>query len=91
LAKPVVILDKNNQNNHITDLVPLPGYHPIKCPFFVKRGMKQLSLVDVRHKVEYKMYDDENCKLGYNKVSIVDRGSGRFDLLFVVNEGNAKV
>jgi hypothetical protein len=36
------------------------------------------------------MYTDDNSKLGYNKVSIVDKGSGRFDLLFVVQEGKDK-
>ncbi len=86
LQKPVVITDKNKENNHITDLVALPGYHPVKCPFFVKRGMKAVSLVDVKNQVEYVMYSELNTKLGYNKVSVIDRGSGKFELLFVAAE-----
>lgn len=79
-----MIQDKNKDNNHVTDLIAIPGYHPVKCPFFVKRGAKSTSLVDVKNLVEYIMYNDDNSKLGYNKVSVVDKGSGRFDLLFVV-------
>jgi len=86
LQKPVVITDKNKENNHITDLVALPGYHPVKCPFFVKRGMKAVSLIDIKNQVEYVMYSELNTKLGYNKVSVIDRGSGKFELLFVVAE-----
>ena len=33
------------------------------------------------------MYEDANNKWGYNKVSIIDRQEGRFNLLFVVAEG----
>lgn len=84
LMKPVVIMDRNKENNHITDLIALPGYHPVKLPFFIKRGIKAVSLIDVKNLVEYVMYTDDNSKLGYNKVSLVDKGSGRFDLLFVV-------
>ena len=29
-----------------------------------------------------------NNKWGYNKVSLVDRGEGRFNMLFIVNEGD---
>ncbi len=90
LVKPVIITNKNKENNHITDLYPLPGYHAVKCPFFVKRGMQTVSLVDVKNMVEYVMYEEENAKLGYNKMSVIDRGQGRFDLLFVVSEGGAK-
>lgn len=90
LAKPIVIVDKDKENNHITDLFALPGYHPVKCPFFVKRGMKTVSLVDVKNLVEYVMYSEMNSKLGYCKISLVEKGSGRFDLLFVVAEGKDK-
>jgi len=90
LAKPIVIVDKDKENNHITDLFALPGYHPVKCPFFVKRGMKTVSLVDVKNLVEYVMYSEMNSKLGYCKISLVEKGSGRFDLLFAVAEGKDK-
>jgi len=36
------------------------------------------------------MYEDANNKWGYNKVTVVDRGEGRFNLLFIVNEGQQR-
>jgi len=90
LQKPVIIIDKDKDNNHITDLIALPGYHPVKCPFFVKRGMKAISLVDVKNNAEYILYKELNTKLGYNKISLIDKGLGKFELLFVVAEDKEK-
>ena len=49
-----------------------------------------MSLVDMLNRRNYPMYEDPNNKWGYNKVSMVDRGEGRFNLLFIVNEGRDK-
>jgi len=59
----------------------------MECPFFVARGSKRVSLLDVRNRRTYTLYEDDNNKWGYNKVSIMDRGQGRFNLLYVANEG----
>jgi len=88
MKKPVVIKDEDSGNIHVTDLVPLPSYHPSECPFYIKRGMRSLVLVDVKHKTNYVLYEDDNNKWGYNKVSVIDREFGRFQLLFLVDEGN---
>lgn len=84
------IKDPDSSNKNITDLAPLPAYDPIEFPFFIKRGLKRISLVDVLNKQNYTMYEDVNNKWGYDKVSMVDRGEGRFNLLFIVNEGKNK-
>ena len=81
------IKDPDTTNKNITDLVPLPAYDPTEFPFFIKRGQKRICLVDLANKQQYTLYDDLNNKWGYNKVSLVDRGEGRFNLLFIVNEG----
>ena len=90
LLKTTEIKDLDPSNKNITDLVPLPAYDPVEFPFFVKRGLKRIEIVDVLNRRCYKMYDDVNNKWGYNKVSVVDRGEGRFNLLYVVNEGQNK-
>ena len=87
LKKPVEIKDPDSQNKNITDLVPLPAYDPVEFPFFLKRGLRRLELVDVLNRKCYTMYEDANNKWGYNKVSLVDRQDTRFNLLYVVNEG----
>lgn len=84
------IRDPDSSNKNITDLTPLPAYDPIEYPFFIKRGLKRITLVDVLNKQNYTMYEDVNNKWGYDKVSMVDRGEGRFNLLFIVNEGKNK-
>lgn len=81
------IKDPDQTNKNVTDLVPLPAYDPIEFPFFMKRGLKRIEIVDILNKRCYTMYEDTNNKWGYNKVSMVDRGEGRFNLLFIVNEG----
>ena len=90
LKKNVELKDPDPTNKNITDLVPLPAYDPIEFPFLIKRGARRLSLVDMVNKRNYPMYEDPNNKWGYNKVSMVDRGEGRFNLLFIVNEGRDK-
>jgi len=90
LKKTVEIKDPDATNKNITDLVPLPSYDPIEFPFILKRGQKRVSLVDVLNMKSYTLYEDLNNKWGYNKVSMVDRGEGRFNLLFIVNEGQNK-
>ena len=87
LKKPVEIKDPDPNNKNVTDLVPLPAYDPVEFPFFVKRGLRRVEIVDVVSRQLYTMYEDPNNKWGYNKVSIVDRQEGRFNLLFVVAEG----
>ena len=87
LKRPFEIKDTDASNKNITDLVPLPAYDPIEFPFFIKRGLKRIEIVDVSNKRCYSMYEDANNKWGYNKVSIVDRGEGRFNILYVANEG----
>ena len=87
LKKPVEIKDPDPNNKNVTDLVPLPAYDPVEFPFFVKRGLRRIEIVDVVSRQLYTMYEDQNNKWGYNKVSIVDRQEGRFNLLFVVAEG----
>jgi hypothetical protein len=87
MKKPIIIPDPDKKNNHPTDLWPLPSYDPQSLPFFVKRGMNAVSLVDVRNHIQYVLYEDKNTKWGYNKLSVVDRQHGRFDLVYVSNEG----
>ena len=90
MKKIVEIKDLDSANKCITDLMPLPAYDPVEFPFFIKRGLKKVTLVDIVNKKNYTMYEDTNNKWGYNKISIIDRGEGRFNLLFVVNETKNK-
>ena len=88
LKKPVEIKDPDATNKNITDLVPLPSYDPVEFPFMIKRGLKKISIVDISNQRHFTMYEDMNNKWGYNKVSLVDRGEGRFNMVFIVNEGH---
>jgi len=85
--KPEEIKDKDKDNDHITDLITIPSYHPQACPFLIKRGATKLELIDIRHRESYILYDDDNNRFGYNKVAMTDRGNKRFQILFVANEG----
>jgi hypothetical protein len=85
---PEQILDYDNNNDHATDLCPLPGYDPHSLPFMIKRGQSRVTLVDLVNRTNYTMYKEENNKWGYCKVAISAKdGDGRFKLFFVVNEG----
>ena len=46
-----------------------------------------LQLIDIRRKKSYMLYAEANNTWGYNKVAIVDKLYGRFQLLFIVAEG----
>ena len=72
LKRPIEIRDADSANKNITDLVPLPAYDPVEFPFFIKRGLRRVEIVDVLNKRSYPMYEDNNNKWGYNKVSLVD-------------------
>lgn len=89
-GKVIEIVDEDQTNKNITDLVPLPAYDPVDFPFFIKRGVKRICLIDVLNKKTYSLYEDTNNKWGYKKVSLVDRGEGRFNLLYIVNEDRGK-
>lgn len=90
LKRPIEIRDADSANKNITDLVPLPAYDPVEFPFFIKRGLRRVEIVDVLNKRSYPMYEDNNNKWGYNKVSLVDRQEGRFNMLYISHEGNNK-
>lgn len=87
LLKPKAIKDKDSSNKYITDLWPIPSFHPHECPFLVKRGLKKIEIVDIRHMQSYTLFEDLNNKWGYNKVSVIDRDFGRFSILYMVQEG----
>lgn len=90
MKKPVEIKDPDSLNKNITDLVPLPAYDPVEFPFFLKRGMRRVEIVDIVNRKCYPMYEDTNNKWGYNKLSLIDRHEGRFNLLYVVAEGQSR-
>ena len=83
--KPKIIEERDSNNNHATDLWLIAGYSFHKCPFVVKRAAMKVSLIDVRNLKEYVMFKDENTEWGYNKLSVVDRGNDRFELVFATN------
>ena len=87
LKKPIEIIDPDKNNRNVTDLIPLPTYDPQECPFFIKRGYHKVGLVDVKTRNHYVLFEDYNNKWGYNKTSLIDRGDGRFNLVFISNEG----
>ena len=87
LVKPAIISDEDKKNINCTDLFPLPNYHPFESPFFIKRGKNSIQILDMRARRAYMLYQEPNNIWGYNKVTAVDRGHGRFQLLFVVAEG----
>ena len=87
IKKPVEIVDPDKNNKNTTDLIPLPNYDPQECPFLVKRGNHKVCLVDVKTRLHYVLFEDYNNKWGYNKTSVIDRGEGRFNILYVSNEG----
>ena len=87
MKKPTEIQDPDKNNKNVTDLIPLPTYEPQECPFFIKRGQHKVCLVDVKTRLHYTLFEDYNNKWGYNKTSVIDRGEGRFNLVFVSNEG----
>ena len=60
--KPMEISDDDPTNKNVTDLVPLPSYDPVDFPFFIKRGLKRICLVDILNKKTYSLYDDVNNK-----------------------------
>ena len=90
MKRTIELRDPDPTNKNITDLVPLPTYDPTEFPFFIKRGLKRVTIVDLHNMRHYTLYEDDNNKWGYNKVSLVDRGEGRFNLLYVVAEGTNK-
>ena len=46
-----------------------------------------MSLIDIKHRVEYLMYEDRNADWGYCKLQVIARQQDAFELVYVVNEG----
>ena len=86
IKKPNFIADPDKKNINVTDLLPLPNYHPKEAPFFLKRGKNSIQLLDISQKKLYMLYKEPNNQWGYNKVAVVDKGFGRFQLLFIIAE-----
>ena len=68
--QPVILKDDDKNNDHATDLLPLPRYDPETLPLMIKRGQSQVMLVDVINKRNYTLFHDENNKWGYHKIAL---------------------
>jgi hypothetical protein len=49
-VKPEVIKEPLWCNNLCTDLVPLPGYHPLLFPYFLVKTLRSISLINFNTK-----------------------------------------
>ena len=44
-------------NNLCTDLVPMPGYHPLKFPFYLSKTLRSISIIDFMKKKVYTLLE----------------------------------
>ena len=81
-------------NNLCTDLVPIPGYHPVTFPFYLSKTLRSISIIDFRTKKVYTLLETQDMPTdcyGYKKMTLATTIDGRLKLIFVSSENQNTV
>ena len=73
-------------NNLCTDLVPLPGYHPMNFPYYFAKTLRSISLIDFRAMSVSTLLQTQDMPsdcYGYKKMCLTSSRDGRLSLVFV--------
>jgi len=77
-------------NNLCTDLVPLPGYHPVNFPYFFAKTLRSISLIDFKQFKVHTLLQTQDMPpdcYGYKKMALTSSRDGRLSLVYVTSEG----
>lgn len=91
--KPKVIKQPLWCNALCTDLVPLPGYHPISFPFYISKTMRSLNLIDFKEKKVHVLAETRDMPVdcfAYKKLCVTTTMDGRIKVLFVTSDKDMK-
>ena len=72
-----------------TDLVPLPGYHPVSFPFYISKTMRSLNLIDFKEMKVYLLVETRDMPIdcfAYKKMCVSSTNDGRIKVLFVTSD-----
>ena len=81
-------------NNLCTDMVPIPGYHPLTFPFYLSKTLRSISIIDFRAKKVYTLLETQDMPTdcyGYKKMTLATTTDGRLKLIFVTAENQNTV
>ena len=76
-------------NGLCTDLVPLPGYHPVSFPFFVSKTMRSINLIDFREMKVHILVETKDMPVdcfAYKKLCFGQTSDGRLKLIYVTSD-----
>ena len=76
-------------NNLCTDLVPLPGYHPVTFPYFFAKTLRSISLLDFNTRQVHTLLETKDMPTdcyGYKKLCLSTTPDGRLKLIYVTSE-----
>ena len=85
-APPIVLKQPLWCNNLCTDLVPVPGYHPINFPYYFAKTLRSISLIDFRTMTVSTLLQTQDMPsdcYGYKKMTLTSARDGRLSLIFV--------
>ena len=74
-----------------TDLVPLPGYHPVSFPYFIAKTMRSLNLIDFREQKVHVLCETRDIPVdcySYKKMCLTTSIDGRLKVIFVTSDAN---
>ncbi len=72
-----------------TDLVPLPGYHPVTFPYFISKTMRSINLVDFREMKIHILVETTDMPVdcfGYKKMCFGQTADGRLKLIYITSD-----
>ena len=72
-----------------TDLVPIPGYHPVHFPYYFSKTMRSLNLIDFREKRVHILAETKDMPVdcfAYKKLCVTTTADGRIKVLYVTSD-----
>ena len=76
-----------------TDLVPLPGYHPVSFPFYISKTMRSLNLIDFKERKAHVLVETRDMPVdcfAYKKLCVTTTVDGRIKVIFVTSDKDMK-
>jgi hypothetical protein len=74
-----------------TDLVPLPGYHPVWFPYYISKTMRSLNLIDFREHKCYVLVETKDMPadcFAYKKLCLFMQPGGALQVCYVTSDKN---
>jgi hypothetical protein len=76
-----------------TDLIPLPGFHPVTFPYYLSKTMRSLNLIDFKTQQAFTVLETRDIPVdcfAYKKMAVTNSLDGRLKVIYVTSDCQMK-